>query len=458
MRSSISTSFWQYALRALWLGPILVASTVASADRVDDFVLAQMAKQHTPAVSIVVLKNGKLVKAKGYGIANLELDARATPETVYQIGSVSKQFIATAIVLLSRDGKLGLDDSIRRYIDDAPDAWQPITLRHLLTHTSGLIRETQDLQFKAQADIDAVRAAYATPLLFKPGEKLSYSNLGYFALAEIISRVSGKPWPQFIQERIFAPLQMNATRTTTIEDMVAHRANGYQWADGKYLNALNPPGVRPSGAFLSTVLDLAKWEAALCSNTVLTSQEQELMWTPVKLNDGTPQSYGFGWEISKVGEHRLIHHAGTMLGYRAEISRFVDDGVTVVALTNAFGALPEKIAGGVAALYIPGLQPKRHAVKMSHAALDAFTGKYQLAQGLLTISRSESQLVMDMAVGPRTIRMGMLTPEGKGKFFDEDNPRSTYSFEPDEKSRLNFVMRAENGKEGVRGVKLPPAP
>jgi CubicO group peptidase (beta-lactamase class C family) len=458
MNSFPADSFWRQLLRVLWFGPILVASTAALADQVDDFVLAQMAKQHTPAVSIAVMKNGKVVKTKGYGFANLELDIRATPETVYQIGSVSKQFIAAAVMLLNREGKVGLDDSIRKYIGDAPEAWQPITLRHLLTHTSGLIRDTIDLELKEHPDIEVISAAYPIALLFKPGEKLSYSNVGYFALAEIIARTSGKPWPQFIDERIFTPLGMKSTRTTTNDDLIAHRASGYQWADGRYQNALVFSGVRPSGAFLSTVQDMARWDAALYSNAVLTEQERSLMWTPVKLNNGTPQSYGFGWEVSKVGEHRLVHHAGTMLGFRADISRYVDDGVTVVALTNAFGALPEKIAGGVAALYIPGLQPKRHAVKMSDVALDAFTGKYQLAQGVLTVSREAGQLVMDVAVGPGTIRMGMLTPEGTGKFFDEDNPRSTYSFEPDAQGRLNFVMRAENGKEGVRGARLPPAP
>jgi len=453
-------AIWRTALGNLWLGLLLIiaANTRAFADQIDTFVIAQMAKQHVPAVSIVVLKDGKPVKVKGYGTANLELDARATPGTVYQIGSVSKQFIAAAILLLNKDGKVGLDDAVSKYIEDAPLSWQGITVRHLLTHTSGLIRDTADLQSKAQSDIEAIRGAYALPLLFKPGEKLQYSNVGYFTLAEIITRASGKPWPQFIHERIFAPLGMDATRTTTIEDLVANRANGYQWVDGKYQNAPDLPGVRPSGAFLSTVLDMARWDAALHSDTLLSSRQRELMWTPVKLNDGTPQSYGFGWEISKVGEHRLIHHAGTMPGFRADISRYVDDGVTVVVLTNAFGALPEKISGGVAALYIPGLQPKRHAVKMSAAALDAFTGEYRISQGVLTISRSEGQLAMDVALGPRTIRMGMLTPEGKGRFFDEDNPRSTYSFETDAQGRLNFVMRTETGKESVRGTKLTPVP
>lgn len=460
MHTPTPPAIWRTALGNLWLGLLLflAANTKTFADQIDDFVFAQMAKQHVPAVSIAVMKNGKVVKAKGYGMANLELNVPATPETVYQIGSVSKQFIAAGVLLLVRDGKLALDDSVRKYISDAPESWQPITLRHLLTHTSGLPRDTADLQFKEHTDIEVIREAFGTPLLFRPGEKLSYSNVGYFALAEIIARVSAKPWPQFFDERIFKPLGMRATRTTTIEDLVAHRANGYQWVDGRFLNAPLIPGLRPSGAFLSTVQDMARWDAALNSDVLLTAAERDLMWTPVKLNNGAAQSYGFGWEISRVGEHRQLHHAGTMFGFRAEYSRYADDGISVVALTNAFGATPEKIAGGIAALYIPGLQPKRHAVKMADAALDAFTGRYQVTQGVLTISRSDGQLAMDLALGPRSLRMGLLTPEGKSSFFDEDNPRVTYSFESDAQGRVNFVGRTENGKESVRGVKLPPTP
>ncbi len=460
MHTRIASAIWHTALGRLWLGLLLAlaANTRLFADEVDAFVMAQMAKQHVPAVSIAVLKHGKIVKAKGYGTVNLELAVPATPDTVYQIGSVSKQFLAAGLLLLVRDGKLGLEDSIRKYIPDAPDTWQPITLRHLLTHTSGLLRDTADLQFVEHTDMEVIRAAYASPLLFRPGEKLSYSNVGYFALAEIIARASGKPWPRFIDERIFVPLGMKSSRTTTNEELIAQRASGYQWADGRYLNAMSAPGLRASGAFLSTVRDMARWDAALYSDALLTAAERELMWTPVTLNSGAAQSYAFGWEVGKVGEHRLLHHAGTMLGFRSDISRYVDDGVTVVTLSNAFGALPEKISSGVAAMYIPGLQPRRRPAKMSDAALDAYTGKYQITQGMLTISRSEGQLVMDMAMGPRTIRMGMLTPEGKDRFFDEDNPRSTYSFETDAQGRLNFVMRTESGKESVRGTRLSPGP
>ncbi len=443
-------------IRHFFLAGLALAAITAPAyaDRIDDFVQAQLKKQNIPAVSVVVLKDGKPIKTRGYGVANLESGTPATPDTVFEIGSVSKQFIASGILLLNGDGKLGLDDSVRKYLEDAPEAWQPITIRHLLTHTSGMIRETPGMQNVAITDIAAIRGAYGTPLSFQPGEKRVYSNLAYFTLAEIITRTSGKPWPEFMRERIFAPLGMTATRTTTRDELVPQRARGYTWANGRHANAIEIIPVRPSGAFLSTVNDLAKWEAALHSDVILTAAQRALLWTPAKLNDGTEQPYGLGWEIGKSGSHRLIRHGGTMLGYRADYSRYVDDDLTVVVLGNSATGMVERISAGIANLYIPGLFPKRTPAKSSAAELDAYTGQYQVTGGVLTVSRREGRLALTMAQGSRTTEMAVVTPEGKGRFFDEDNTRPTYSFEADANGTPQFVMRDEAGKESMRGAKI----
>lgn len=450
------------------------ATTGARADEVDDYVAAQMSRQHIPGLSLAVLKDGKPVKVKGYGVANLELGTRATPETVYQIGSVSKQFIAAGIVRLSAEGKLGLDDSIRNYLRDAPKTWQAITVRHVLTHTSGLVRETPGLQLKVQSDMDAIRAGYAIPLAFAPGEKWQYSNLGYFVLAEIISRAAHVPWPQYLQKRIFGPLGMNATRTTTTEELVPHRAGGYHWMDHQqYRNAPNPPGVRPSGALLSNVLDLARWDAALDSDDVFSPQQRELMWAPVKLNDGTERPYGFGWEVGKIGTHRQVKHAGTMLGFRSQLLRFPDDRLTIVVLTNATQASPEKIALGVAALYLPDLKPPRRtrtATRLAADVLDRYTGRYQLpGDRVLTVVRRDDKLVVAMAMalpalGPEAVALlqgvsleiAVLTPETSTRFFDDDDPRSTYIFSTDAAGRTQFVIEDQHGKLNQPASKLAP--
>jgi CubicO group peptidase (beta-lactamase class C family) len=271
------------------LALLLLLSFVTRADKVDDFVKAAMQRQHVPGVSIVVIKDQKIVKSEGYGLANVELNVPATADTVYKIGSVSKQFIASGIMLLVKEGRINLEDNVSKYLEGTPDSWKTITIRHLLTHTSGIVREAPGFDpFKVQNDVDVIKTAYALPLRFSPGEKWEYCNVGYFTLAEIIHKVTGQPWGDFLRDRLFAPLEMKSTRTTTITDLVANRANGYVWGKGKFENAPNYFALRPSGAFLSTVTDLAKWEAALATHKLLDQSSLDQMWTPVKLNNGRP--------------------------------------------------------------------------------------------------------------------------------------------------------------------------
>ena len=431
----------------------LAGAEPARADRIDDIVGAQMKKQHIPGVSIAVLRDGKPIKTKGYGLANLELGTPATPETVYQIGSVSKQFIAAGVVLLAGDGKLTLDEPVTKYLDDAPAAWRAVTLKHLLTHTSGLVRDTPDLQMKSQTVLEAIRGAYATPLAFPPGEKLQYSNIGYFVLAEVITRAAGTPWPQFMQQRVFAPLGMTATRTTTNDDLVPRRASGYLWSTDRYVNAQNPAGVRPSGAFLSTVQDLARWDQALRDDRLFTAKQRELLWTPVTVNDGSTQPYGLGWEISRVGEHRLVRHGGSMMGFRSDLSRYLDDGLTVVVLTNSGVSLPEKISGSISASLIEGLQPRRVAARLPASELDGFTGTYRMAGGELSVEREGDRLSVSAARGPIRMQMAVLTRESTTTFFDEDNTRSTFTLEPDAQGRMQLVMKNEAGRVLVQATR-----
>jgi D-alanyl-D-alanine carboxypeptidase len=175
---------------------LLLAATVAArADKVDDYVKAEMQKQRVPGLSLAIIKDGKIIKVEGYGMANVELNVPARPDTVYKIGSVSKQFIAAGIMLLIQEGHLSLDDKISKFLEGTPDTWKEISVRHLLTHTSGIVREAPGFDpFKIQNDADVIKTAYPLPLRFAPGEKHEYCNVGYFALAEIISRVSGKSW------------------------------------------------------------------------------------------------------------------------------------------------------------------------------------------------------------------------------------------------------------------------
>jgi len=334
---------------------------VARSDEIDDYVNAEIQTRHIPGVSLAVIKEGKLVKAQGYGLANVELKVPAGPETVYKIGSVSKQFIAAGIMLLVQDGKIKVDDKISTFLQGTPEAWKDITIRHLLTHTSGLSREAPGFaSLKTQSDAELIKTAYDQKLVFAPGEKWQYCNLGYFALAEIMRKASGKPWDQFMRERVFAPLGMDSTRVTTIRDIVPDRADGYYWR-GHLENDEVMLAVRPSGAFLSSVLDLAKWEAALYGHTVLTPASLDEMWTAVTLNDGKQHPYGYGWELTPIGGRRVVRHGGTLTGFRSSYLRLVDDKVSVIVLANGAAALPGVMAIKVARHYVPELAPEQAA-------------------------------------------------------------------------------------------------
>jgi CubicO group peptidase (beta-lactamase class C family) len=339
--------------RALLPALLVLASSAGRAQDPEEFVRAEMERQRIPGLALAVLKNGEVVHVRGYGVSNVKTETPITPETVFKIGSVSKQFIATGIMVLVQAGQMRVTDSIHRFFPDAPAAWRPITVRHLLTHTGGLIRESPAFApMIVQSDSVVIRAAYASPLRFVPGTKYEYSNLGYFILADIIRRVSGQPWPAFLRDKAFVPAGMMATRTTAVRDSLPGLATGYMDNDAWRI-APDWPAVRPSGAFVSTVLDLAKWDAVLYSNRVLADSTRQQMWTPVRLNDGSTHAYGFGWELTPMNaKRRTVHHGGTLTGFRSHFTRFPDDGLSIIVLMNIEDVDIAAFVRGIASIYL----------------------------------------------------------------------------------------------------------
>jgi D-alanyl-D-alanine carboxypeptidase len=342
----------------------VIAAAPARGQDVDELVKGWMEKHHVPAIAIAVIKDGSIAKMEAYGLADVEHGIAARPHTVFKIGSVSKQFIAAGIMLLVQDGRITVDDKVSKYLGGTPATWEAITLRHLLTHTSGLVREAPGFDpHKLQPDIDVIKTAYPLPPQFAPGERYEYSNLGYFVLAEVIQRGSGKPWADFLTERVLTPLGMTATRVTTLADIVPHRARGYAWAGGTLRNEDDWPAVRPSGAFLSTALDMAKWEMALLEHGILSESAKKEMWTPVTLNGGRRFPYGFGWQLDDWPAGSpvptgvpMIRHGGSMNGFRAGYSRWPSHRLTVIILTNLTSAPYEGLAANVAIRYVPALR------------------------------------------------------------------------------------------------------
>ena len=340
----------------------LLVAVPAAADPVDDYVRTVMAAKKIPGLSIAVLRDGKIVKSTGYGFANLEHDVAATPDTIYQSGSVGKQFTAAGILMLAEDGKLGLDDRLSKYFPDGPSSWHRITIRHLLTHTSGLKDYGSDeIDFrKDYTEDEYLEVIKRMPIEFEPSTQWSYSNTGYLLLGILTSRLAGKHWSEFLAERLFAPLGMTTMRVISERDLVMHRAAGYE-LDGKG-EVKNQEWVAPSanqcadGALYFSVKDLAAWDAALNARTFLKAESFEAWWTPVSLANGTTFPYGFGWGIEEQRGYRLIEHGGSWQGFRAAIARYVDQGLTVVVLSNLAQAQPEIMAHEIAGLLEPSLR------------------------------------------------------------------------------------------------------
>ncbi|HZI78574.1 MAG TPA: serine hydrolase domain-containing protein [Vicinamibacterales bacterium] len=332
---------------------VVGGAVAAGADPTDDFVRQEMQKQRIPGLALAVIKDGVVIKAAGYGVADRKTAVPVTPDTVFKIASVSKQFMATGIMVLVQDGRVSLADSVERFIPDVPPEWRGITIRHLLSHTGGLGREGPAWRPSwGQSDSEVIRSAYAVPLRSVPGTKWEYSNLGYTVLAEIIARVSGRPWGEFIAERVFRPAGLLATRTTTTTERVANRASGYSDND-RLLDAEDWPAVRPGGGFLSTVLDLARWDAVLNGSSILSEASRQEMWTATALTGGTPALYGLGWHVNRPGARRQVWHSGGLPGFNSQFRRYLDDGVTVIVLINLDDADDDSIAAGVAELYLP---------------------------------------------------------------------------------------------------------
>jgi CubicO group peptidase (beta-lactamase class C family) len=354
--------------QALGLGAPAIQS-----QSVDDYLAQEMKAQHIPGLALGVYRNGEIVKAQGYGLANVELNVAVKPETIFQSGSVGKQFAATAVMMLVEEGKVGLDDAITKYFPGAPDTWNNIKVRNLLSHTSGLAEYESDERtgpsgpFYLRLDFtedELLKKAEALPFDFQPGEKWSYRNTNYLLLGFLIRKVTGEFYGDYLHERIFKPLGMNATRIISEADIIPNRAAGYQLVKGELKNQdwVSPTfNSTADGALYFTVLDLAKWDAALYTEKLVKKSSLDQMWTVAKLNDGKPNksNYGFAWTIDQMNGHRVIEHGGAWQGFTTYIARYVDDKLTVVVLTNLDSANsnPGRIAHHVAGLYVPALMP-----------------------------------------------------------------------------------------------------
>ncbi|HSU56307.1 MAG TPA: serine hydrolase domain-containing protein, partial [Candidatus Dormibacteraeota bacterium] len=290
-----------------------------------------------------------------YGLANLELNVPVTPDTVFEIGSVTKQFTAAGILLLKQEGKLDIAEPITKYLKSAPKSWSGITIRHLLTHTSGLKSYTGLEGFELTRHLTQeqfIAGIAKQPVEFQPGESWKYCNTGFSLLGYVIEDVSGTNYWAFMQQRIFGPLEMSTTRDRKPSTIITNRAAGYEQTNHMHINRdYDLTDVFAAGAMVSTVGDLAKWNAALDSEKLLNAESKMAMWTPAKLNDGKTTNYGFGWFIENVNGHKLIGHGGSTSGFSASIQRFPDEKLAVILLTNTDEQIATTLARQVAQFF-----------------------------------------------------------------------------------------------------------
>ena len=365
----------------------LLVSTAVQADSLDDAIRAEMQRSHIPGVAIAVVKDGKIIREQGYGYADLEQQVKVTPDTLFQSGSIGKTFTAALVLLLADEGKLSLDDPVSKYLSPTPPAWDGITIRHLLTHTSGLDDPYAKLDLtRNYTDEELLALEAAIPTRFAPGEKWSYSNMGYHLLGFICNKVGGKFYGDQLRERIFAPLGMG-TRIISESEIIAHRSRGYEWKGDQLVNqSWVAPRLNTTadGSLYLTARDLAKWDLALYGDKVLNARLRQASWTPARLNDGSATEYGYGWFLGQRNGHRSIGHGGAWQGYRSQLDRYVDDRLSVVVLANSASARPNKLADLVAAHYVPALavKPTPAIAETEPAVADRVRGMFAaLAQG-----------------------------------------------------------------------------
>ena len=407
---------------ALWLaGFSIVLGGVCfaqdNAPRMEQVVQSYVSNK-TFMGSVLVVRDKTVLLDKGYGSADLEWDIPNSPTTKFRLGSITKQFTAASILLLEERGKLNINDPVKKYMADAPAAWDKVTIYNLLTHTSGIP------SFTGFPDYESTEAFATTPeklvarfrdkpLEFQPGEKFAYDNSGYVLLGYLIEKISGETYAQFVQENIFTPLQMKDSGYDSNSAIIMHRASGY--SNGKegienagYIHMSIPFA---AGSLYSTVEDLARWEQGLFGGKLLSPASLQKMTTPFKEN------YAFGVAVSTTNGHKLIEHGGGIEGFNTHLAYYPDDKLIVVVLGNLSGDAPGGIAHKLAAVAhgeTVVLASERKEITVAPAILANYVGTYELSPAFALVMTLEGSQLMTQATGQHKLP---LYPESETKFF-----------------------------------------
>jgi CubicO group peptidase (beta-lactamase class C family) len=437
----------------IFLFIVFLVSLVSADENTDkvDKLFSKWDSTISPGAALAIIKDGKIIYKRGYGMANLEHNIPLSPTSVFRIGSTSKQFTASCIAILALQGKISLDDDIRKYIPELHKHEKPITIRHLIHHTSGIrdyltlssiAAQTDDYFYTPEDSVEMLSRQKG--LNFLPGEEHLYSNSGYLLLGVIVERASGKSLNDFAQTQIFKPLGMKNTHFHDDHTMIVkNRADGYsRTKKGFRINMTTLDHVGDGGVF-TTVEDLFLWDQAFYSYK-LGKELIELIQTPGVLNNGEKLDYAFGLGITEYKGLKRVSHGGGFVGFRAQMVRFPEQKFTVACLANLGSINPSRLCGQVADIYLadtlkePPKEPKKKekvkAVSLSNEELEDKVGNYQDEKTgtWIVILMKEGKLVME-AWGMKEV----LTPLSNTRFKALDAPfDNSFEFIPDERGRV----------------------
>ena len=391
------------------LKPPAAASKDAAA--IDQLFRAAI-KPGEPGMAVIVTRKGQVLHRAAYGMANVELGVALQPDHVLRIGSVTKQFTSAAIMMLAEEGKLAVTDPVTKFLPDYPTQGKTITVEHLLTHTSGIQSYTdmpkwrnmfrQDMPLTELIDLFKNE-----PMQFEPGARWRYNNSGYILLGAIVEKVSGKKYADFVQERIFTPLGMADTRYDVTEQVIQRRAAGYGRAGDRIVNAQYLSMTQPyaAGALMSTVDDLAKWDAVLTAGRVINADSLARSVASYRLSGGNESGYGYGWSLGRYEGRAVQEHGGGIHGFRSYVLRIPSDGVYVAVLSNIAAAAPspDMLARQAAAIAIGKPLVNPTPVTLTPEQLDAYVGRYVTLPGArFVVSREGSRLFVQPGDGAKT--------------------------------------------------------
>src|SRR5262245_20852816 len=372
---------------------------------VDSARMDQVAQTYVSAKqfmgSELVVRGSEVLLNMGYGSANLEWQLPNTPSTKFRLGSVTKQFTAASILLLEERGKLKVEDPVKKYMPDAPAAWDKMTIFHVLTHTAGIPNFTSFPDYPTSEPFATTPEKLVTrfrdkPLEFEPGARMNYSNSGYVLLGYLIERISGQSYEKFVQENIFTPLGMKDSGYDSNSAVIARRAAGYAPSPNGPVNAgfIHMSIPFAAGALYSTTEDLLRWEQGLFGGKLLSAASLQKMTTPFK-ND-----YAFGLTVRTEKGRKVISHGGGIEGFNTQLVYYPDDKLTIAVLGNLNGSAPDQIATQLAALAhgeTVTLQTERKEITVDLKVLSRYGGVYQMGPGTnMFITLDNNQLISQM--------------------------------------------------------------